>query len=416
MHLHFASLLKDVLNSISLLCLFLISTTNQAQNIRHYDGNVTLVDKGAIHANFKLQYENSNNPTFHLYLNKNASVKYIKINNIRVAYSIEEATNMMVDLKKIVITNNFPKKFSLEIEYAYPLRLIENPTFKYDPNWIELNLYTGWYPFTLQDENYSYHVRISHPKTYQAISSGVVKTNGSTTLLKNEDNYKDIPVVLSDDFQLFTPRDPHIQFYSIALTDVQIQDIKENSDSIHSFFDTLFTKSDSRNLIIAVNPFAHPMSYSRKGFISLSLKNGFSDNDKRILAHEIGHLWWKNAPFGTYEEWLNESFAEYSALKWLEQKLSKSEFDTLLTKYENAYKNPLKISAINPSSTDWYSIAYFKYPYVLYKLEQKIGTKKMADFLKQTYRNKISNTQNLLQLLSRYADETTITEFRGEIY
>lgn len=400
----------------SLIGIFLFSTLIKAQEIKNYDGKISIDNLKIINANFKIGYSNSSEHEFYFYLNKNAKIKSLKINNNFVEYKTEDGTNFMDDLKKIIIKNNFSKKFNLDIVYSYPLDKIENPTFIYNPKWIELNLYTGWFPFNFESKNYSYNLEFKIPKNYQIISSGNIKENNTKTSIKNIDNYKDIPVILSDKFQIFKPKNQNITFYGIELSEEQIKDIKNTSDNIYDYFETNFEKNDSKNLMIAVNPFAHPMSYARKGFISLSLKNGFANSDKKTLAHEIGHLWWKNASFGTYEEWLNESFAEFSALKWMEQNLTNVEFKEFLKKYETAYEKPIKISQTNPDSDNWYSIVYFKYPFVLYKLEQKIGSKTMLEFLKATYNHKIPKTKDLLKLLSDYTDKKTVEEFEKEIF
>lgn len=398
-----------------ILLIIILSNFVKAQEIKHYNGKISIDSLKTLKADFIVNYSNSNESEFYFNLNKNAKIEKLEINNKSITYKTENDTDFLPDFKKIIIKNSFPKNFNLEIKYSYPLDKIENPTFLYNPNWIELSFYTGWFPLNFNDKNYSYKLIFETPESYQMLSPGNIKIKKKNTLIINKENYKDIPVILSDKFQFFTAKDEKIKFSAIDLSGEQIKDIKDSSENIYDFFEDFFGKSDSKNLIVAVNPFAHPMSYARKGFISLSLKNGFANSDKKTLAHEIGHLWWKNASFGTYEEWLNESFAEFSAMKWMQQKLSRTDFEEFLKKYEVAYQKPIKISHINPNDDSWYSIVYFKCPYILYKLEQKIGNEKMIQFLKTTYEKKISNTDNLLKILRLYADESIVQEFEKEI-
>ena len=72
--------------------------------------------------------------------------------------------------------------------------------------------------------------------------------------------------------------------------------------------------------------------------------------------------------------------------------------------------------SVNPNDDSWYSIVYFKCPYILYKLERKIGNEKMIQFLKTTYESRISNTKDLLKTLRIYTDENTVNEFKSEIF
>ena len=400
----------------SILLIILFSTIAKAQKIINYDGKILIDSLKTLNADFKIDYSNSAEKEFYFYLNKNAKIENLKINKAFIHYKTENGTDFMPDFKKIIIKNIFSKNFNLEIKYSYPLDKIENETFLYNPNWIELSFYTGWFPINFEDRNYSYKLDFETPEKYQIISSGSIsKTKNKTTII-NDENYKDILVILSDKFQIFSAKNGTIRFYGTGLSKEQIKDIQNTSEDIYNFYEEIFGKSDSKNLMVAVNPFAHPMSYARKGFISLSLKNGFANGDKKTLAHEIGHLWWKNASFGTYEEWLNESFAEFSALKWMQKKLSPTEFEAFLKKYELAYQKPIKITQLNPNDDGWFPIVYFKYPYILYKLEQKIGQEKMFRFLKTAYERRISHTEDLIKLLRNYTDESTIDGFEKEIF
>lgn len=400
----------------SILIIILFSIFGNAQEAKKYKGEISLDSYKTLNATFSIKYTNSKNKEFYFYINKNAKIKSLKINNEIIDYKEENLRDFLPDLKKIVIERNFSKKINLRIQYSYPLDKIEHSTFLYNPNWIELSFYTGWFPVNLDDKNYSYKLIFDTPKNYQIISSGNVKRKRKKTIILNRENYFDIPVVISDDFQIFNSTNKKIKFYGTQLSNEQIKDIQNTSDSIYSFYENIFGKSDSKNLIVAVNPFAHQMSYARKGFISLSLKSDFTNSDKQTLSHEIAHLWWINASFGNYDEWLNESFAEFSALIWMKEKLSEEKFTKLLSRYETAYKNPTKISQTTPDNDYWYSIAYLKGAYILYKLEQKIGKEKMTIFLQQVHSSKISNTRDLILLLEKNTNKDIAKEFEQDIY
>ncbi len=61
----------------------------------------------------------------------------------------------------------------------------------------------------------------------------------------------------------------------------------------------------------------------------------------RYLAHEAAHFWWTLAPADTWEDWLNESFAEYSALLLIRDRFGEEEFRTRMDrKRESAEGTP----------------------------------------------------------------------------
>ncbi|MGE8299670.1 MAG: M1 family aminopeptidase [Sphingobacterium paramultivorum] len=391
----------------------LISNLVNGQKITHYEGSVYLDSLKIINASFKIKYLNTGTNDIQFYINKNSEIRSLDYGNKAIKYEILE---VIEDLKKVSIQNGFPSKFDLYISYSYPLDRIENKVFAYNPNWIELSLYTGWFPVNIEDKNYSYRLEFSVPKNYEIIGNGDIKEESQNTIIVNNNNHFDIPLVLSNRFQRFKSYNTKIKFFSVQLSSEKIREIKESSSAMYNFYQSNYGNSLTESLVITVNPFEHDMSYARRGFISLSLLDGYGLIDKKVLAHEIAHLWWQNAKTGVWEDWLNESFAEYSTLKWLEKTFSPEIFAKQLRKYEEAYKKTTKISQTKTGDSNWHSVAYYKGPYILYQLEKNIGEEKMLKFMRMVHENKISTTEKLIDVLVGFADERALNQFRSEIY
>ena len=409
--------MKNVLKTRLLFFLIVAGTLTgnigMAQKISHYSGAISIDSLKIINATFNIDYLNGDKNEFHFYINKNADIKQLKSGNQIANYKVEE---IVEDLKKITIKNTFPKKFVLNIVYSYPLDKIESKIFAYNPNWIELSLYTGWSPVNISDKNYSYHLNFQVPENYEIIGNGVVKKEGLNTIIVNNNNHFDMPIVVSNKFQRFSSGNNKMKFFGVQLSTEKIDQIREISLAMYNFYENRFGKSATDHLIVTINPFAHDMSYARRGFISLSLLDEFGPIDRKVLAHEIAHLWWQNAKTGVWEDWLNESFAEFSALKWMEKTLSNEMFQKQLKKYEDAHKKTIKISQTTTGDNNWHSVAYLKGPYILYKLEKNIGEEKMSEFLERVYKSKVETTEKLIELLKQYADEKSVKIFENEIY
>lgn len=397
---------------MSIMCM-LISNLVNGQKITHYEGSVYLDSLKIINAYFKIKYLNTGTNDIQFYINKNSEIRSLDYGNKAIKYEI---IKVIEDLKKISIQNGFPSKFDLDISYSYPLDRIENKVFAYNPNWIELSLYTGWFPVNIEDKNYSYRLELSVPKNYEIIGNGDIKEESQNTIIVNNNNHFDIPLVLSNRFQRFKSYNNKIKFFSVQLSSEKIREIKESSSAMYNFYQSNYGNSLTESLVVTVNPFEHDMSYARRGFISLSLLDGYGLIDKKVLAHEIAHLWWQNAKTGVWEDWLNESFAEYSTLKWLEKTFSPEIFAKQLRKYEEAYKKTTKISQTKTGDSNWHSVAYYKGPYILYQLEKNIGEEKMLKFMRMVHENKISTTEKLINVLVGFADEKALNQFRSEIY
>ena len=387
------------------------------QEIEKYVGKIDVNSLNTVKADFKIYFSSKDrNDTLHLFINKNAKIKSINLNDLSINYSVEKVENDLPDIKKIIIQEIFPKSFNLEITYEYPLTQIENKTFSYDPKWIELNNFTGWFPFNRENSSFKYYLDIKIPSNYRLVSPGDITKKGNHWFIKNEKIVDDIPVVISNDFDVFQSDNKKINFYTIGLTSTQKNSILKDGNDISEFYQEKFGKSNQDRLLITINPFAHPWSYTRKGFISLSLKNNYKTNDRLRLAHEIGHLWWSNNKiYGSGNDWLNEAFAEYSSLIWYKQYVTKKEFDSLLDKYRKAYELDLKILEVSPGDDKFVQVTYFKGAYLLYSLNQKIGNQKMMEILQEVNSKKINETLHFIKILQQKLPPNIVNELKRNL-
>lgn len=394
-----------------------LTTNLYCQEILKYDGQIDINSLDTVKANFKIYFSNENqNDSLHLFINKNAEIKSITLNDSSIEYSLEEVENDLPDIKKIIIQKKFPKIFNLEIAYEYPLKLIEKKTFEYNPKWIELNNFTGWFPFNRENTTFEYNLDFQIPANYKLISPGDITIRPNHWLIVNENQTDDIPVVISDEFDIFKSENEEILFYTVKLNSAQKKAILEDGNDINKFYQQKFGYSNQNNLIITINPFSHPWSYARHGFISLSLKNDYKTNDRLRLAHEIAHLWWSNNKvYGNGNDWLDEAFAEYSSLIWYKKFASNKEFDILLQKYQEAYKLDLKITEVRPRDDKFVEVTYFKGAYLLYKLNQKIGNQKMMEILQEVNKKKINETSQFIKILQEKLDSNIVDELNQNI-
>lgn len=402
---------------IGYLFAIFLSTNLYGQKIEKYEGKINLNSLETVDANFEIYFSNENeSDSISLFINKNAQIKNISLNETPIDYSVQKVENELPDIKRIIIKSHLPKSFKLELAYNYPLKLIENKTFQYNPKWIELNNFTGWFPFNRENNSFKYKLDIQIPSNYKLTSPGKITKKQNHWFITNNNLNADIPVVISNDFQIFQSENETIDFYTIQLTSEQKKEILEDGNDIIDFYQQKFGKSSKNKLVITINPYAHPWSYTRRGFISLSLKNNYQTNDRLRLAHEIGHLWWSNSKvYGNGNDWLNEAFSEYSSLIWYKQYATKEEFDNLLNKYQKAYNLDLNIMDVKPGDNKFVEITYYKGAYILYNLNQKIGDKKMVDILKEVNKRKVNETYEFLKIIQEKLGSKFVNELKENI-
>ena len=125
----------------------------------------------------------------------------------------------------------------------------------------------------------------------------------------------------------------------------------------------------------------------------------FNLNTSGIIGHEIAHFWWSAANPQTWEDWLNEAFAEYSKLIYLKERYGIELFAKRIEGYRKNSMNTPPIWGADRNSPQAYTIFYKKGAVILYDMEQKIGTEKFMDFLKTLATKKVNTTAVFLALV-----------------
>jgi aminopeptidase N len=160
--------------------------------------------------------------------------------------------------------------------------------------------------------------------------------------------------------------------------------------------------------------------YARLGGMYLNGLNQTSYFKKRkgytrYLSHEIAHLWWHRANTNSWQDWLNEGFAEYSALMVLREQYGPVYFDKWLDLKKKKIKDTEPVWHCDRNGKNAYAILYSKAPVLLNKLEQKIGQKKFKKLMKGMLRNQVSTTAEFLDLLEKQQGSETKKWFTTEL-
>ena len=115
----------------------------------------------------------------------------------------------------------------------------------------------------------------------------------------------------------------------------------------------------------------------------------------------MGHLWWIGAPVETWEDWLNEGFAEYTSLLIVRDRLGDAAFRKAIADVErNAHGAPA-IWGIARGDRQAYTVLYEKGALVLYRLEQQIGREAFARYLQALAQDKTRTVEEALTVLAK---------------
>jgi aminopeptidase N len=135
----------------------------------------------------------------------------------------------------------------------------------------------------------------------------------------------------------------------------------------------------------------------------------FSQGINERFAHEIAHQYWAHVvkmPSGE-EQWLTESFAEYSAALMIKKMKGNGVYERLVNGWRDnakmiAYVAPIPMANRVTSFVDRTYLLYAKGPYILYKLHQELGDNQFLTFMKsyqKSFRFKFGTTNDVAGLL-----------------
>ena len=384
---------------VSLLLFLFTITTLLSQNIKHYEGKVEIDAKNhLLKASFTISFNSlprENIMKFFIHRStKNLKVRSGK-RNIKTTIVNEEFVEKdhAITFDKSSILNN-----KLQIAYSLNLDSLSNNGFKYHKNWIELNLYTAWYPINTKYGRFPYTVTTSIDKRYKLFGSGIVSYKRRKWTIKQTINSIDISQIFYKDIQ--EDIIGKIKLFYININKEASQKIKNNTKSHFEFINKwLGNTGNSTELMLAVSNLKHTTSYARKNFISLSVAKKFSEPYDKILAHELGHLWWNKASVTNWEEWLNESFAEYTAIIAQRKLFGEENFTKNINRLKKKTEKLASPYRLQKGVKDYQNSVTFKGAYFLHQLENKLGRKTFASFMAKVHQSKITSTEDLLKLI-----------------
>ncbi len=384
------------------------------------DLNIDMSNK-FISAISKLSYncKKENLRELKLYIHKDLYVECISCNK-NITYEIDTTISdwcpFILETKLIPILFNeklyinenidFIFKYSgcIDIISPYGINRLTN-------NWVKLGLYTPWFPLTDNMEPALFNINIDIDKDYKIINS---KKKGDNLILYQKIPSFDCTILACKDFKYVqnTACEVVIEVYYMNDKYKNIaNEINEiSTKAIQKYIEFGDVETEKYSIVIA--PREDGGGYCRPGLIVVTPEDEFEDkiNYFKFIAHELAHIWWNKANANCWEDWLNESFAEYSALIALRDNFKQEDFDKIISSYKEKSKDLPAIRNLSRADENAYKVLYIKGALVLNKLENRIGKVKLKELLKETHLNKINTTDKFLYMVEKICNKE-IREF-----
>jgi len=415
--------------------LFYLNVFGITQNYPHYDINLKIDPSShEIWVKGKLIIDSghlkSDKLTFYLY--KDLEINEFSLNgkNTAVIDTSKSDLSFIPLAHKISfdIEENSQKSKVIEVKFDYQGKLGKLPKFetnKIDTIWTELGLYYPWFPFNPQNILfYTYNIKVESVPGYKIFGIGKIDEQENETIITSDVPTNDIVICLAKNIKTYTANleNNKLRIFHQNLNDSLIRDVTNQiSEIVHNYKEWFGNKDMDISFIKAQRESGG--GYARIGGIVVGGFNSdeyYSDIEEyvRYFAHELAHLWWFKAETSTWEDWLNEGFAEYSSLLILRTLFGKDTFSKAITNKNESIKNSPVIWNFDRNKAqyqDTRTVLYDKGPVLLSELEQEIGNKEFLNFCKKLVERNVSNTTELLETLRLCAGDRISVSFENKL-
>ncbi|MFO7656721.1 MAG: M1 family aminopeptidase [Bacteroidales bacterium] len=272
-------------------------------------------------------------------------------------------------------------------------------------DWTEMGLYFPWYPYNPAFNPITYEVMVKHDQEYQAFMIGNETKEDGYSIYRTDSPGNDMVLCMSKELKIISRE---IQEYNLKLAHTTLSEkltdtLSYDMELILSLFGKWFPPGNNSISIVESMREAGG-GYARIGGLYLPEFNetDFFESRKsytRYLAHETAHLWWYRANTNNWEDWLNEGFAEYSALMVLRELYGQEYFNKWIENKKKRSEGVGPVWHANRNGDQAYTILYDKAPLLLYELEGRIGTDSLKQLMRDLIINKASTTDQFMHIL-----------------
>lgn len=418
------------------LLIFFISGCRSFNSIdkTNYNFDVSIIPSGEkISSEVKLSYLNSNETTDSIafLLHKNFVILSLSGENI-ADFSFDttsdppfpftpEAGRLTIKLKNPVRKN---EKVDMMLKYSGTIGIVSRwQTNRIERDWVELGLYTPWFPFDPDMNEFSYSMNLSLPEGFKAKVNGHTEFNDGVYKANNPEADNDIVITASKKMKEWTFSGDNLSLSlnaAVNISDSTAEGILSLGKEIFRNYRQWFGSKKGLEASVVISPRETGGGYARKGFIVLSR---ISDTDfaksktdfTRYFAHEFAHLWFASAPKDTWEDWLNESFAEYASLMMVREASGEKEFLKRINRKKEKINRLPGIRGLDRKSEEAYLVLYNKGCFYLYELERELGKSEFMKFFGWAASNHITSTDMLLMELEKRYGKTLAVDFSAKL-
>lgn len=257
---------------------------------------------------------------------------------------------------------------------------------------ISLNYYSAWYPI-FEDEDMSSEKKVT------------IKNIDSFKVIKGKRSDDEWIYISSDfDCNIFAIKDwniisnenitPKLNIYFENSKREEMNYLAKSFNRIIDYFTELLEIENSiKGTFDIVISKVDRGGYCRDGLIVLCDLPSERIKIDSFLAHECGHIWATGADINSWEDWLNETFAEVLSLLFIKKQYGNKGYISRINQIKEIAENSPQIKSENGERPDG---VHFKGVYLMHRLSEYFGEDKLIEIVKVFIRLSEKTTENML--------------------
>ncbi len=391
-----------------------VEDTN-APTVKRYDILLDIdVEKKTLAVTLTAQIDFKGSKSIDFTLWKYSDIKHIRSKNKELAYSFDtkaKSSNTYIR-QGAPLRLTVPKKkgvCSITFDYTCNLDSLDTWMSSMEKDWVQLGYYVAWFPVNSDSRDFTANVSVSINDGYTVSGSGIVEHKDDKWEMLQPWGGFDLQIVASPTLKSKKMTNDGRTF-EVVYTDFADADADSAllacSEALQIYTRLFKTNPSNDYMKFLVVP-RRGGGISRKNFIAYATKR-FNEHFKTAIGHEMGHFWWNKAPTFSWEDWLNEGFAEFSMQWYIKCHFDKHIFDCYLEACRENARHACPIYEVDRDAPEAYDALYNKGALLLYDLEQKVGEQRFFEFMQGVAEREITSTTLLLD----YAEEVFGKEIR----
>lgn len=303
----------------------------------------------------------------------------------------------------------------LDVAWAGTPELPSDGVNRITPEYVELNLDSQWHPVVASlDHVMTGTVRVALPGAWRVAASGGVVYRDGAHVIYNEVPQVDVAFSAAPNFQTTQSR-RFTALHRGADRDAAAP-ILRAAENCAEYLDASFGSRDLLPRGTLVLAGRTGPGYARKNYVVLSNVN---PNDSvavhGFLCHELAHYWTRSAGSFSPHHWMTEAFPEYIAARFSRDRFGAAAFGAQVARWEEGGRAHGPVWTPASTRRPSYFLMYRRGPWLLSRLEERIGTERFDRFVARYMTEGVRTTEELLERLEAVAGAEAAEWFRAEL-